>query len=104
VGAVVLVGAGFGSFFYAGGLADDAKTHCLTVPNCDDKKGDIHTFDALALTGWIAGAGVGAFAVYEWMSSGSATAAKSGAAPSSPIPLRAELVPGIGSLALRGTF
>ena len=38
-GAVVLIGGGFASFVYSGSLADDAKTKCLTLPSCDDKKG-----------------------------------------------------------------
>jgi hypothetical protein len=73
------------------------------VPNCDAKKGDVRLFDALALGGWIAGAGVGAVAIVMWTSGGSSGSdGKSSAAPQ-PAP-RAELVPGIGTLTLRGTF
>ncbi len=69
-GAVVLVGGGVASFILAGSAADDAKAACLKQVSCDDKKGPVRTYDALALAGWIGGAGLGAVAVILWSSGG----------------------------------
>jgi hypothetical protein len=95
-GAVVLVGGGFASFFYAGSLADQAKTDCLATVNCDDKKNGVRLFDALALTGWIGGAGLGAVAVIAWSSGGD---------KDSPEKKHSTMImPGPGGITVRGSF
>lgn len=69
-GTVVLAGLGVGAFLYAGSLASDAKDECrsLMPAQCDEKKGPIRTWDALALGAW-AGATVGAVvATIAWVS------------------------------------
>ena len=90
----MLIGGGVASFVYSGSLADQAKSDCLARVTCDDKRGDIRLFDSLALGGFIAGAGLGAFAIYEWASGGSEAEAKRSTM----------LIPGPSSLTLRGTF
>ena len=95
-GAVVLVGGGVASFFFAGSAADDAKAACLKQVSCDDKKGPVRTFDALALAGWIGGAGLGAVAVILW---------SSGGVKDSPDPKRSTMiVPGPLGVTVKGTF
>ena len=67
-GAVVLVGAGIASFLVAGSAKDDGEAQCavLAAPTCDKNQTRVRAFDALALGGWIAGAGLGAVAVWLW--------------------------------------
>ena len=69
-GAVVLVGAGIASFLVAGSAKDDGVSQCaaLAAPSCDRNQTKVRAFDALALGGWIAGAGLGAVAVWLWTS------------------------------------
>lgn len=68
IGAVALVGGGIASFLVAGSARDDGAAECarLAAPTCDRKQGTVRTFDALALTGWIAGAALGAVSVWLW--------------------------------------
>lgn len=95
-GAVVLVGGGVASFLVAGSAADQAKSDCLKVVSCDDKKGSVRTFDALALAGWIGGAGLGAVAVIAWSSGGT---------KDSPEPKRTTTIaPGPLGVTVKGTF
>ncbi|WP_394850690.1 hypothetical protein LZC95_24935 [Pendulispora brunnea] len=81
VGAVALVGLGFGSYILAGNKADDARSKCEARGGdpCTDSRSTIRTFDALAITGWAAGAALGGLAIYLWTrpapaSSGTGTA------------------------------
>jgi hypothetical protein len=67
-GAVALVGAGVAAYATADGKQSDARAACATRTSCDDLKGPIHTWDALALAGWLGGAALGAFAVILWVS------------------------------------
>lgn len=69
-GTVVLGGLGVFAFVYAGSLASDARDACtgLLPADCDQKKGPVRTWDALALGAW-AGAAVGAVvATIAWVS------------------------------------
>lgn len=77
IGAVVLVGGGVASFLVAGAAHDDGAAECarLAVPACDRKQGTVRTFDALALTGWIAGAALGALSVWLWTAKPARTSA-----------------------------
>ena len=65
-GALALVGFGVGAFFVAGAKQSAAEAQCEGLVSCEGLRGPVRTWDALALTGWIAGAGAGAFAVYFW--------------------------------------
>ncbi len=67
-GAAGLVVFGVAAYFVSGGKQSSAETACLTLTNagCDDFKGGVRTWDALALGAWITGAGVGALSVYLW--------------------------------------
>jgi hypothetical protein len=79
-GAVVLLAGGVVSFLLAGSAQSDAKAECPTKPSCEDERSEVRTLDTLALTGFIAGAGLGALAVILWTgrSSGSAKVTASG--------------------------
>ncbi len=95
-GAVVLVGGGVASFVLAGSAADDAKAACLKQVSCDDKRGPVRTYDALALAGFIGGAGLGAIAVILWSSGGT---------KDSPLPKRTTTItPGPLGVIVKGTF
>ena len=65
-GSVTLVAGGILSFVVAGSSADNAKSDCAQQVTCDTPKGTIRTFDALAISGVLAGAGVGVLAVVLW--------------------------------------
>jgi len=93
-GAAALVGFGVASYFVAGGKQSDAQAACLQLVSCDDLKGGVRTWDALALGAWIAGAGVGALSVYLWTRPSS----------SGEKPAQAALGVGPGSITLRGEF
>lgn len=69
-GAVLLVGGGIASFLVAGSAKNDGEAQCaaLAAPACDANQTKVRAFDALALGGWIAGAGLGAVAVWLWSS------------------------------------
>ena len=69
-GAILLVGGGIASFLVAGSAADAGVAQCaaLAAPTCDRNQTKVRAFDALALGGWIAGAGLGAVAVWLWTS------------------------------------
>ena len=94
VAAAGLLGFGVGAFFVAGSQQDDLRMQCatLTPAQCDGLKGPTRTWDALSLTGFVVGAGLGVIAVVLW-------AQPSGASKSS-----AALLMGPGSLTLRGSF
>jgi hypothetical protein len=79
-GAVVLLAGGVVSFLLAGSAQSEARETCPTKPSCDDERSEVRTLDTVALTGFIAGAGLGALAVILWTgrSSGSAKVTASG--------------------------
>jgi hypothetical protein len=93
-GAAALVGFGIASYFEAGGKQSAAETACLRIVSCDDLKGGVRTWDALALGAWIAGAGAAAFSVYFWTRPGG----------SLEKPPQASLAVGPGTILLRGEF
>jgi hypothetical protein len=67
VGAAAIAGFGVAAYFVAGSKQSSAETQCLTEPSCDNLKGGVRTWDALALSSWIV-AGVGsALAIYLWV-------------------------------------
>ncbi len=69
-GAVVLIGAGVGSYLYAGSLANDVRDQCrsLLPADCDAKKGPIRTWDGVAIGAWAGGAVLGVVATVAWVS------------------------------------
>lgn len=79
-GAVVFLAGGVVSFLLAGSAQSDAKATCPTKPSCEDERSEVRTLDTLALTGFVAGAGLGALAVILWTgrSSGSTKVTASG--------------------------
>lgn len=82
-GAVAFLAGGVVSFLLAGSAQDDLRSTCPPDPSaaaCDDLKSEVRTLDAVALTGFIGAAGLGALAVLLWTgrSSGSAKIAASG--------------------------
>jgi len=95
--ATAIVGFGVASYFIAGGKQSSAETQCLTelAAACDNLKGGVRTWDALALSAWIAGGAVGALSVYLW------TRPVVGA---SEKPSPAALVVGPGAMGVRGEF
>jgi hypothetical protein len=92
-GALALVGFGVGAFLVAGNDQSGAEAQCKALASCDGLKSPVRTWDALALAGWIAGAGAGAIAVYLWTRG-----------PSSDPGASATLLAGPGSLQLVGRF
>jgi hypothetical protein len=94
VGAAAIVGFGFGAYFVAGGKQSSAESQCLTMPSCDNLKGGVQTWDALALSAWIVGAGLGAVSLYLWT--------RPGKTPSAPA--KGELRVGPGSVGFAGVF
>ena len=94
VAAVGFLGFGAGAFFLAGSAQDDLRAQCATLPaaQCDGLKGPTRTWDALSLTGFIAGGALGVVAVVIW------------AQPSQTSKSEASLVLGPGSIGVRGSF
>lgn len=80
-GAVLFLAGGVVSFILAGSAQDDLEANCPSKPreSCDEVS-TVRTYDALFLTGVIAGAGLGALSVILWTgrSSGSAKVTASG--------------------------
>ena len=68
LGAAAVVGFGIGAYFVAGGKQSSAETACLGLATsaCDDLKGGVRTWDALALGSWIVGAGLATVSIYLW--------------------------------------
>jgi hypothetical protein len=93
-GALAFVGFGVGAFFVAGAKQSSAEAQCQELVSCEGLKSPVRTWDALALTGWIAGAGAGALALYLW--------ARPGAPPNRGA--GAMLRVGPGSMQLVGRF
>jgi hypothetical protein len=96
VGAAALVGFGVLSYFIAGGKQSAAETQCLMEASCDNLKGGVRTWDALALTSWIAGGAAAALSVYLWT--------RPVGAAEKPAPAAAALVVGPGGIRVRGEF
>ncbi|MEO8874349.1 MAG: hypothetical protein ABI461_02080, partial [Polyangiaceae bacterium] len=99
-GAVVLAGAGLGSFLVAGGAQSDARGACTGgSSDCDADKSNVHLWDTVALGAWIGAAGVAGLAVVLWVdaptknSDSPATASRS---------LRVRVAP--QAVILQGTF
>ena len=94
VAAVGLLGFGVAAFLVAGSQQDDLRLQCATLApaQCDELKGPTRTWDALSLTGFVLGAGLGVVAVVLW------------AQPSGAPKSNAALVMGPGSIGLRGSF
>ncbi len=65
-GAVAFLGAGLVTFLLAGSAQSDAETTCKTKVSCEDERSTVRTLDALALTGFVGGAALGAVSVYFW--------------------------------------
>ncbi|WP_394839977.1 hypothetical protein LVJ94_24105 [Pendulispora rubella] len=103
-GAVALVGLGFGSYFLAGSKADDARSKCEGGNGnaCTDSRSTIRTFDALAITGWAAGAALGGLAIYLWTRPAPASASSGTAAANGPRYVR--VVPWGQGMRLEGSF
>jgi len=98
-GAVVLAGAGLGSFLIAGGAQSDAQAACTTgSSDCDGDKSKVHTWDAVALGAWIGAAGVAGLAVVLWVDAPS----KNSEAASTSRSLRVKAGP--QAVILQGTF
>ncbi|WP_394828429.1 hypothetical protein [Pendulispora albinea] len=102
-GAVALVGLGFGAFALAGNKASDARNTCNRGVACDDARGAIRTWDALAITGWATGAALGAFAVYLWVKP-SPSNASSALHLSTSTDRQVRLVPWGTGMRLEGSF
>jgi hypothetical protein len=97
-GAVVLVGAGIGSFLIAGGAQSDARDACtIGSADCNGDKSKVHVWDSIALGAWIGAGVVAGLAVYLWVDPPSK---KSDAASARSI--RVEASP--SAILLRGTF
>jgi hypothetical protein len=94
IGAVVLVSGGVAAFVLAGDAQRDAKTECPTKTSCADERSKVRTLDTLALTGFAAGAALGALSIVLWTSGGSRA---TGAA-------RTRVVASPRAVTLEGTF
>jgi hypothetical protein len=94
VAAVGFLGFGVGAFFLGGSEQDDLRVQCAALPpaQCDALKGPTRTWDALSLTGFIAGGALAIVAVVLW------------AQPSKTSKSEAALVMGPGSIGVRGSF
>jgi len=92
-GAVVLAGTGVAMFLVAGSAQTKAQEDCATKLSCDDRRGRVRTFDALALGGFIGAVGLGVVSVILWTSK-----------PSEQAAATARLQAGPGTFALEGSF
>jgi hypothetical protein len=70
-GAVGLLALGIGAFVAADGAQGDLKNLCATSTMCpDDKKGEVHAWDTVALLSWIGAAGLAGVSIYFFATSG----------------------------------
>lgn len=70
-GAVGLLALGIGAFVAADGAQGDLKNLCATMTACpDDKKGEVHAWDTVALLSWIGAAGLAGVSIYFFATSG----------------------------------
>lgn len=67
-GAVALLAGGVASFVAAGSAQRDAREGCRVKLDCDSERSTVRTFDALALGGFVGGAGLAALSVVLWTS------------------------------------
>ena len=75
VATAALLGFGIGAYVAADGAAGDLATKCPTQLTCDDLRSPVRTWDALALTGFVAAGAAAVIAVVLWvMPSGSSSA------------------------------
>lgn len=77
-GAVVLLAGGVVSFLLAGSAQSEAQETCPSKPSCEEERTQVQTLDAIALTGFIGGAGLGALAVILWTGRSSAKVTAAG--------------------------
>ncbi len=79
-GAGVLALGGLGAFLRADGLAKSGATACAgrAPGGCEDLRSPVRTWDAIALGAWIGAAGLGAFAVWAWLTPRGQTALQIG--------------------------
>jgi hypothetical protein len=93
-GAVALAGLGIGAYLVAGTKESDARAQCATLVqhDCDDLRGPVRTWDALALGSWIAGGALAAVAIVLWVT------------PSRTSKPSRHLFLGPGTAGLAGTF
>jgi hypothetical protein len=102
-GAVVLVGVGVGSFLVAGGAQSDARNACTSgSADCNGDKSNVHVWDTVALSAWIAAAGVGALAVVLWVEPPAKKSDASARQSNEKRSVRVELTPQL--IQLRGSF
>ena len=102
-GAVVLVGVGVGSFLVAGGAQTDARNACTSgSADCDGNKSKVHVWDTVALSSWIAAAGVGALAVVLWVEAPSKKSDSTALYATEKKSVRIQLTPQL--ILLRGSF
>jgi hypothetical protein len=91
-GAVALVGLGVGAFLTADGKQSDAKEQCATQTDCEDLRGPVRAWDALALGAWIGAGALGTIAVVLWI------------APSERATTTGRLYVGPGTAGIAGSF
>ena len=65
--AAAFLGFGIGSYIAADGAASDFALECPNQPTCDDLRGPVRTWDALALTGFIAAGATAIVSVVLWI-------------------------------------
>jgi hypothetical protein len=91
-GAVGLLALGIGAFVAADGAQGDLKNLCAASTMCpDDKKGEVHAWDTVALLSWIGAAGLAGVSIYFFATSGKSKS-------------QTAFVIGPSSAAIRGTF
>ncbi len=67
-GATIAAGFGVAAYVLAGSAQEDGKTACASsLTGCDDLKGTVRTWDALALGAWIGAATLGVTATFLWL-------------------------------------
>jgi hypothetical protein len=94
IGAVALIGGGVGAYFMADSEASDARDKCKTMTSCEDLRGPVRTWDAVALGAWVGGAALTTVAIILWVKpSASASASTTG-----------RLYVGPGTAGLAGSF
>ncbi|HWL88624.1 MAG TPA: hypothetical protein VNO21_22630 [Polyangiaceae bacterium] len=107
VGALALVGGGVGAFVLAGNKQTDGRNTCEQTRVCDSGQGAVRTWDTLALTGWITGAALGAFAIYLWVKPSHANSGTALVVPRDPAQRgeqNVRLVPWGQGIRLEGSF
>ena len=96
IGAVALIGGGVGAYFLADGEQSDARDKCKTQTSCEDLRGPVRTWDAVALGAWVGGAALTTVAIILW--------AKPSANASASTSTSGRLFVGPGTAGLAGSF